>query len=327
MRALAWLGRQGPRILALMVFAGIAVPALGALLKPWVTEAVFALLCIAFVQMDPALLRSHLSRPWLAVAGVAWTTLVIPLLFGLACLATGLEELSPALFLAIMLQGVASPMMSGPALAALIGLDATLVLITLVASTAVIPLTAPFFAWIFAGEALTLSPADLGLKLLAILAGAFIAALAIRWIMGAERVRARRDEINGVNVIVLFVFVAAVMESVGATLIARPLLTLGLVALCFAVFALLLALTCLVFARAGRARTLAMGFTASQRNMGLMLAATGGAVPDLTWLYFALAQFPIYLAPQLLAPVARRVLDREEKERLAKSAAARGPQL
>lgn len=327
MAALAWLGRQGPRVLALMVFVGIAVPQLGAILKPWVTEAVFALLCLAFVQMDPAVLRSHLARPWLALSGVAWTALAIPLLFGLAGMVTGLEQLSPELFLAIMLQGVASPMMSGPALAALIGLDATLVLITLVATTAVIPLTAPFFAWIFAGEALTLSPAVLGMKLMTILAGAFLAALAIRWIMGPERVRSRRAEINGVNVIVLFIFVAAIMENVGATLLARPLLVLGLTALCFAIFGVLLALTCVVFARAGRARALAMGFTASQRNMGLMLAATGGAVPELTWLYFALAQFPIYLAPQLLQPLARRILDSEERERARKARAATGPQL
>lgn len=327
MGPLAWLGRQGPRALAVMIFAGIAVPPLGAVLKPWVGEAVFVLLCIAFVQMDPAVLRAHLARPGLAIAGVAWTTLAVPLLFGLASTAIGLESVAPELFLAIMLQGVASPVMSAPALAALIGLDATLVLITLVASTAMIPLTAPLFAWIFAGEALVLSPAVLGVKLLTILAGAFLAALAIRRVMGPQSVRERRDEINGVNVIVLFVFVAAIMESVGATLIARPLLTLALVALSFVIFACLLVLTFLVFARAGRARALALAFTASQRNMGLMLAATGGALPDLTWLYFALAQFPIYLAPQLLAPLARKLLDREDREPGQQTPPAQGPQL
>ena len=38
-----------------------------------------------------------------------------------------------------------------------------------------------------------------------------------------------------------------------------------------------------------------------------MLAAAGSSVPDLTWLYFALAQFPIYLLPQMLKPLARRI--------------------
>jgi BASS family bile acid:Na+ symporter len=46
--------------------------------------------------------------------------------------------------------------------------------------------------------------------------------------------------------------------------------------------------------------------------MGLMLAATGGALPDFVWLYFALCQFPIYLFPQLLKPLARRLVDRSQ---------------
>jgi BASS family bile acid:Na+ symporter len=38
-----------------------------------------------------------------------------------------------------------------------------------------------------------------------------------------------------------------------------------------------------------------------------MLAATEGALPGMTWLYFAMSQFPIYLAPQLLSPLATRL--------------------
>jgi BASS family bile acid:Na+ symporter len=43
----------------------------------------------------------------------------------------------------------------------------------------------------------------------------------------------------------------------------------------------------------------------AQRNMGLMLAATEGVLPGLTWLYFALCQFPIYLSPQMLKRIVR----------------------
>ena len=45
----------------------------------------------------------------------------------------------------------------------------------------------------------------------------------------------------------------------------------------------------------------------SDGQLGLMLAATGFVVPDLAWLYFALVQFPIYLLPHLLKPLARRI--------------------
>ena len=69
----------------------------------------------------------------------------------------------------------------------------------------------------------------------------------------------------------------------------------------------MIALTALVFLRAGPARAFAIGLIAGNRNIGLMLAATGFVVPDLAWLYFALVQFPIYLLPHLLKPLARRV--------------------
>jgi len=58
----------------------------------------------------------------------------------------------------------------------------------------------------------------------------------------------------------------------------------------------------------GRQRSFALGFMASQRNLGLMLAATSGVLPDVTWLWFALSQFPIYLAPQMFKPVVRLLL-------------------
>ena len=50
-----------------------------------------------------------------------------------------------------------------------------------------------------------------------------------------------------------------------------------------------------------------IGLIAGNRNIGLMLAATGFMIPDIAWLYFALAQFPIYILPHLLKPIARRV--------------------
>lgn len=309
--ALAWLGRQGTRAVAAIVVAGIALPPLGALLKPHLTAAVFLLLCIAFTRVDMAALKDCLRRPAMVLAATAWTALVMPGLFGLACLASGLKERSPELFVAIMLQAIASPLMAAPALAALMGLDATLVLVTLVASTALIPLTAPLFAHLLIGPGpggLAISPLALGGKLLAILLGACLVAAVVRRLAGVEAIARRRDEINGLNVVVLFVFVAAVMEGVAARFLAAPWLTLGVALLAFAVFFAVLALSVAVFLPAGRPHALAIGFMASQRNMGLMLAATGGALPELTWLYFALSQLPIYLSPQLLRPLARRLL-------------------
>src|SRR5262249_772365 len=59
--ALAWLGRQGTRAVALSLFAGLALPWLAAAMKPLFTPSVFVLLCLAFLRVDPAALRRRLT--------------------------------------------------------------------------------------------------------------------------------------------------------------------------------------------------------------------------------------------------------------------------
>jgi BASS family bile acid:Na+ symporter len=145
---------------------------------------------------------------------------------------------------------------------------------------------------------------------------AALAAFGICRFVGLSAIERQSESIIGLNVIVLFVFVAAVMESIGARILVDTTTTAALTALAFGVFFALLFLTVLVFMPAGRDRALALGFMVSQRNMGLMLAATGGSLSDLTWLYFALSQFPIYLSPHLLQAMTKRILRRTSSARM-----------
>lgn len=307
MRALAWVGRQGPRAIGAIVLIGVAIPPLGRMLRPYLAEAVFVLLVLAFLRVDMARLRGHLRRPGLILAATAWTALAVPLLFlGVASL-TGVREAAPGLFLALMLQGLASPMMAAPSLAALMGLDATLVLITLVTGTVMVPFVAAGFAQLFLAEALAIPPIALGGKLAAMLAGSFLAAVVLRRAFGAAAIQRHGDAINGINTLVLLVFVSAVLGDVTLIAWADPLAFAGLFALGFAVFAILLAGTALVFRGAGRIPSLSLAVMASQRNLGLMFAAVEGALPGTAWTYFALCQFPIYLSPLLLPPLLRRL--------------------
>src|SRR5580658_5459392 len=173
---LARLGRQGPRAVAALVFLAIAVPPLGAFLRPCVPEAIFLLLTVSFSRLDMVALRGHLRRPALILTSIIWTGIGIPCLFGLIALTTGLNISEPGLFLGLMLQGVTSPMMAAPAMATLAGLDATIVLITLVAGTALVPIVAPLFAYVFLGHTLSMSSGGLAVRLSVMLAGSFLAA-------------------------------------------------------------------------------------------------------------------------------------------------------
>src|SRR3954471_10648524 len=131
--------------------------------------------------------------------------------------------------------------------------------------------------------------------------------MTIRKLFGITAIRRHRDAIHGVNIVILMVFVSAVMGSVAGSFWADPLQVIGVALLSFAIFFALLASTMVVFRRLGYQRALALGLLVSQRNMGLMVAATDGALPGLTWLYFAMSQFPLYLSPQLLKPVVGRL--------------------
>jgi hypothetical protein len=300
--ALGWLGRQGTRAVALSLVAGLALPPLAALMKPIFTPNLFVLLCLAFLRVDPGALRRHFVRPGLVIAAVAWIMIATPLAIGLG-LAALRVDIAPGVLIALIFQAAAPPLISSPAFAALIGLDAALSLATLIACAAATPATAALFAVLFLQAPMEISAAALGAKLLVLLAGAAAVATLVRRIAGQPWVERQADRIEGLSVISLFVFAVAVMDGVAAEAMARPLVVLGLVTLAFAMSLGLGAATALVFAGAGRRAALTLAVSAGLRNMGVMLAAAGGLAPELTWLYVGMAQFPVYLLPHLLKPV------------------------
>ena len=302
----AWLGRQGTTAVAAVVFVAMATPQVGAMMQDYLTEIVIALLCIAFIRVDIGVLRRHLSRPHIVIAATAWTVIGIPSLFGGVCLLFGVREAIPELFTGMVMQFSASPMMAAPALVMLMGLDATLVLIVLVASTALIPLTAPFFAWLFIGAELSIAPRDLGLKLLPMLGTAIVISVIIRRVAGVAGIQRYRGEIDGINIIVLYIFAAPIMQHFLPALLREPMTVLWVSLAALALFATYYIVTVLLFIRAGREQALSLGIMTSLRNLGMLIAATGGAVPELSWIYFAASQFPIHLAPALLKWLASR---------------------
>jgi BASS family bile acid:Na+ symporter len=303
---LAWLGRQGTSALALSVFFGIALPPLAALFKHVFVEALLCLLALAFLRVEPASLRGQFRRPGLVIAASLWTMVAVPLVMCGAVILLGLPQTSPALYLALVLQAVAPPVIGSPALAALMGLDAALSLATLIVSMAVTPVTVPILIALFADASAEVSALALAARLIGMLGGAWLAAYLIRAWKGQEFIDRNREPIDGLSVVALFVFAIGLMDGVGANILARPALVAALTITVFALTAVLIVTTCLVMHRAGRSAALALGLAVGSRNMGLMVAAAGGAVPELTWLYFAVAQFPIYTLPHLLKPLVHR---------------------
>jgi BASS family bile acid:Na+ symporter len=303
--ALTFVGRHGTLVAAASIFVGLAVPGLAAAFKPYLGEAIIAMLTLAFLRVDPTELRHHFTRPGLIAAATLWAMLIAPAALGIVFLAFGLDQRMPGLYFMLVLQMSAPGLMSSPALAALLGLDVALTLASLIVSTAITPLTASLFTHIYLGAALA-SPLGFGLKLFLIIAGCALAGAVIRRVTGRNFIEAQRERIDGLSVLAMFMFAVAAMDGVTEHFRANPLLVIALTALAFVLALAMMAITAMVFLRAGRARAFAIGLIAGNRNIGLMLAATGFVVPDIAWLYFALAQFPIYLLPHLLKPLAKQ---------------------
>lgn len=304
--ALAWASHRGTLLMAGSLAVGLGVPGLAGLCKPYLGEVVVTLLALSFLRVDPDDLRRHFTQPGLIATAAIWVMAVVPALLGALFMATGVDRQMPGLFYMLVLQISAPAMMSSPALAALMGLDVALTLATLLVCTAITPLTATLFSHVFLGSAFA-SPFAFGLKLFAIIAGSAIAAAVIRRLAGHAWVAEQRARIDGLSVIGMCIFAIAAMDGVVGHFRSDPVLVIELTALAFALALGTMAVTALVFLRAGRARALALGLLASNRNMGVMLAAAGFLVPDVAWLYFGLAQFPIYLLPHVLKPLVKRL--------------------
>ena len=97
-------------------------------------------------------------------------------------------------------------------------------------------LIAPFCAYLCLGDAHSISPFMLGCKLFGLSASSSIVGLCSRRFIGIARIEGYRLEIDGGNIIGLFIFAAALMGDSASGLLTDPLLWLGLLAVgCLAV--------------------------------------------------------------------------------------------
>ncbi|WP_297589827.1 sodium:proton symporter [Roseibium sp.] len=302
---LAWTGRHGTAALAVSIFIGMAVPALSAYLRPYLTVAVFSLLTLAFLRVDQHAIKMRLRRPTLLIAALVWMMLGAPFLTYLVIEFAGLSDYGSDLVLALYISTAAPPVMAAPAFIYLLGLDGTLSLALCVAAMILTPLTAPVIGELMLGAALPLSVGGLATQLSMLLAGAFLISLAIRKLAGQERLSRSLLHISGLNVLLLLFFAIAAMDGVAASFANKPLFTLGLTSLTFLLAFIQIALCLILFAPASREDAYAIAHTCGTRNMGLMVAALGGTLPEFTWLWFAVGQFPIYTLPLVLKPFVR----------------------
>jgi BASS family bile acid:Na+ symporter len=309
--ALAWLGRHGTQGFALSIFLGLALPQFSAMARPALPITIFCFTTVVFMRLDMSVTLGLLRRPAKLAASCAWLIAGPALLIGGALLLVGRENLDPGIVLGLAIMGAAPPIMSSPAVAILYGFEPSLIIASVILTTIVSPIVAPILVELLAGAAVPLDRWALTLRLLIFIGGGMAVAAVIRFWLGLARVKAMKANLDGFGVLMYFIFAIAAMDGVTKAALDNPRLVLFVLGCVFAVSAAGLLSSWLVLRLLPASERFMIGYGTGQRNMGLLVAALGAGVSPTTFLYFALAQFPIYLLPWLLGGIAARIRRRE----------------
>lgn len=302
---LTFLNHHARLILAAGIFAGLALPALAALLRPLVEAAVVASLSLSMLRLDWSAVFALGRRPLRTVAALGWILLLAPLLTYATVTSLGLP---PGLSVALVFAAAAPPVTASPAFALLLGLDAALALVLLVMGTELLPLTLMAVAFWLLDLELSIGLGPFLLRVAVYIVLPFAISAAARRFIQRERLDAHAVEINGLIVLALVVFAIAIMDGVAARLLAEPWTVAGFTASAFVLNMVLQGIGAGLFFWLGWRGALTMGLSSGYRNMAIMLVLTAGmAGPDM-WLYVAIAQFPIFVMPMVTNPLYRRVL-------------------
>lgn len=301
------LGRHATLVLAGGALFGLALPHLSALTRPLLAPLVVALLALALMRVRRADLVARLRRPAAILLGAAWLLLGTAPLVALGLALVGPLD-TPATESAMVLMAASAPITAAPAIALMMGLPLPVCLTTTLLATVLTPITLPALTVGLLDMPVTVDATALTGRLASVVGSGAILAVGLRRLTSEDwRVRHAR-RLDGVAVVLLFGFAVAIMGGVGETLATDPARVLRLIALSFVLCGGMMAATALVFWPFGRETALGLGYIASSRNMGILLAGmpTGGDPDVLLW--FALAQFPLYMLPALARPVVGRLL-------------------
>lgn len=275
--------------------------------RPLVPLAIFLILTQSLVRLDWQALGGHAGRLWLVALLVGCLVVLCPILLWHLSI---LVELPVALAVAVMLMGAAPTIVSAPAIALMLGLEAELILVPMVAATAVVPFTLPVLLTWLAGVQVDIDLGALVLRLLLFVGAAFAAAALLRRVVRLEWIKAEGRLLDGIGVLCLATFALGIMDGAAAVLTERP----GYFALAtvagFAGNLLLQGLGAGAFAWLGLRPAVSIGLLMGNRNMGLVAAVLADKLAPDTLVFFGIGQLPIYILPWLLAPMYRRLLAR-----------------
>jgi bile acid:Na+ symporter, BASS family len=305
--ALEFLGERGLPLLVLGIGLGFVAQPLAEAAWPLLLPAIFLPVVLSLMRLDLDAVRRHARRPLLSLAVVAWALLACPFL---AAAAGEVFQLPAPLRMSLILMGCASPLLSAPALAFLIGLDAELTTLLVLLGMALSPFTIPPIVALLIGPALEIGTLALATRFLFFIGVAFVAAFVLRRTLDEGLIRRSGKLLDGVSIFCLLVFIVAIMRGVPQIFRDDPSYAILTTVAAFVANLVLNLLGVLLFRRAGLRESFAIGLVSANRNIGVIAAVLADQLSQQVLFYIAVGQLPMFLFPLVLPRLYRAALAR-----------------
>lgn len=303
LRLLALSGRRGAVLLAVGIFGGALIPPLAAAFRPALTPLVLGMMTLIFLRVDLPGTAALLRRPAAAAANVAFQLLLSPVLMWAVVAPLRLD---PGIASGLVIFAAGCAAITSAAFARMVGLDPELSLVVSLATTFLVPLTAPPLAVWLAGIDLAIGVGGFMTRLLFVVGLPALLSLLMRWAIGPLRLQAWADAVDGALVWLVVFYGFGVMDGLAARAAADPLWVAEAVVAAFLADYGLNAVTTLAFLPLGARTAATAGLMAGNRNMALFLAVLPASADQRVGLFFGLCQFPLFLSPFLLRPLYQR---------------------
>jgi hypothetical protein len=279
--------------------AGLLLPALAAVLVPWLPQMVAALLTITALRIGHRAAMGAVGDLRWGLGSVATLQMLLPLgAMGLLTLA-GVQDTPAAL--AIVLTSAAPAITGSVNLALILGLDGGRMMQILVLGTAAFPLTVlPVLAVLpQAGD--TAEVVRAALKLLGVIVLATSAGFGLRAWFFPYPTPSQIKALDGASVLAFSFIVVGLMAALNPALRSDPWGVLNWALLAFAI-SYLLQLATLLTLRRSALRPLAgpLAIGAGNRNIAIFLVALPADVLAPLMVFIGCWQLPMYLTPMLL---------------------------
>ncbi len=305
--AFAWSARRGSALLAIGIFGGVVSPGLASAFHGVVAPVVLVMMTLVLLRVDVGGTLAHLRRPARAILVIAVHLLLAPIVVWAL---TRSLPLDPGIHAGLVIFATGCAATSSPAFARMVGLDPELSLAVTLATTFLVPLSAPPMALLLMHVDLAISTTVFMGRLLLIVGLPMLLSLGIRRIMGPARLALWAEATDGALVWLVVFYGFAVMDGLAARVAADPAWVLQAIIAAFMVDYGLNLLTTAGFRAMGARPAATAGLMSGNRNMALYLAVLPAAADPRIALFFGLCQFPLFLSPFLLRPLYRRWLAR-----------------